>query len=94
MATLIVKHRVANFDAWKKAFHPMGTSRRKHGWVSHVVLQDAADPNVVTIVNRVKDLAQAKAYAASPELKTAMQEAGVQGPPEIAFAEEAHEAAY
>ena len=94
MATMIVKHRVASFESWKKVFDEMSPVRAKHGWTGHLVLQDASDPNLVTIVNRMGTLAQAKAYGGSPELRAAMQRAGVQGPPEISFNEDAAEATY
>jgi hypothetical protein len=94
MATLIVKHRVANFEAWKKVFDEMNPVRAKHGWTGHLVLQDAADPNIVTIVNRVKTLDGAKAYGGSPELRAAMQRAGVQGAPEVSFSEDAEDRSY
>jgi len=90
-AALIVRHRVANFEAWKSIFDGMTQARRSHGWTSVIVFRDAVDPNMVTIVNRVKDLDRAKRYAGSPELRTAMQNAGVQSIPEIVFAEEVEE---
>ena len=94
MATLIVKHRVSNFENWKVVFDEMGATRKKHGWTSHSVFRDATDPNVVTVVNRVRSLDDAKAYGASPELRAAMQRAGVQGPPEISFNEDAEDERY
>jgi hypothetical protein len=94
MATLIVKHRVANFEAWKKVFDEMVPVRAKHGWTGHVVLRDAADPNVVTVVNRVKTIDGAKAYGGSSELRAAMQRAGVQGTADVSFCEDAEEKAY
>jgi quinol monooxygenase YgiN len=93
-AALIVRHRVANFDTWKKVFDEMIETRRAHGWLSTIVYRDAADPNVVTIVNRVKDLDGAKRYGASPDLRGAMERGGVQGPPEIQFVDEAEERPY
>jgi quinol monooxygenase YgiN len=94
MAILLVRHRVANFEAWKQAFDSMTGVRKEHGWLGHTVSRDANDPNMVTIVNRVKDLAGAKRYGGSDALRQAMQKAGVQGPPEIAFLEEADEKTY
>ena len=85
MATMIVKHRVANFDKWKVAFDSMDKVRKEHGWTGYSVHRDATDPNVVVIVNRVKDLAGAKQYGGSPGLREAMAKGGVQGPPEITF---------
>jgi hypothetical protein len=93
-AALIVRHRVANFDAWKEVFDSMTDARRAHGWTSATVYRDAVDPNLVTIVNRVKDLDGAKRYGGSAELRAGMQKAGVQGAPEIFFLEEADHCAY
>jgi quinol monooxygenase YgiN len=87
-AALIVRHRVANFEKWKEVFDSFVPARREHGWISASVYRDATDPNLVTIVNRVKDLDGAKRYGASDGLRAAMQKAGVQGPPEIFFVEE------
>jgi hypothetical protein len=93
-AALIVRHRVADFDAWKKVFDSMTEIRRAHGWLSTLVYRDASDPNFVTIVNRVKDLDGAKRYGASDALRTGMAKAGVQGAPDVSFVEEAEERTY
>ena len=93
-AALIVKHRVANFETWKQGFDSMMDVRRAHGWISAIVYRDASDPNVVTIVNRVKDVDSAKRYGSSPELRAAMQKIGVQGAPDISFLEEVEDRTY
>ena len=89
MATMMVKHRVANFESWKKVFDSMQAVRKEHGWIGHEVHRDAADPNIVVVVNHVRDIAGAKRYGGSDALRTAMQSAGVQGAPEISFLDEA-----
>jgi len=43
MATLLVKHRVANFDKWKKVFDRLEGLREKHGFIAHSVHRDATD---------------------------------------------------
>jgi hypothetical protein len=93
-ASLIVRHRVADFDAWKKVFDSMHEVRKAHGWTQAIVYRDAQDPNIVTIVNRVKDLDGAKRYGGSKELKEGMAKAGVQGAPEVFFLEQADDRAY
>ena len=93
-AALIVRHRVANFETWKSVFDSMTDLRRSHGWTQATVYRDAADPNMVTIVNRVSNLDGAKRYGGSPELRDVMQKAGVQGPPEIFFVDEAEDSKY
>lgn len=94
MPTMIVKHRVADFETWKIVFDRMETARRAHGWEGHIVLRDAADPNQVTILNRVRTLDDAKRYGASPDLRAAMKDAGVLGPPEITFLDDVEERRY
>jgi hypothetical protein len=93
-AALIVRHRVANFDQWKIAFDSMFEVRRSHGWLSATVYRDATDPNMVTIVNRVKDLDGAKRYGSSDALREGMKNGGVQGPPEVYFVDQAEDRAY
>lgn len=85
MATLLVKHRVANFEEWKKVFDGMDHVRREHGFTGSTVHRDATDPNVVVIVNHVRTLDGAKKYGGSQELRDATAHAGVQGLPEINF---------
>jgi hypothetical protein len=47
------------------------------------VYESTDDPNDVTVVHDFKSLEKAKAFAASAELKSAMQGAGVKGAPQI-----------
>ena len=49
----------------------------------------ASDPNSLTLVFEWDSLDNARKYAQSPELKAAMEKAGVVGPPEIFFLNEA-----
>ena len=93
-ATFIVRHRVANYESWIKVFESMIPVRTKYGWVSHLVLRDASDPNVVTIINRVQNLQGAKEYGGSAELREAMKHGGVQGPPDLFFCDDAAEHSY
>ena len=85
MATMIVRHKVADFNSWKKVFDSMHDIRQSHGWVGHEVLRDANDGNLVTIVNKMKTVEGAKAYGQSKELKEGMQKAGVISAPDITF---------
>ena len=94
MATMIVKHRVANFESWKVVFDEMETTRRQHGWRGHEVHRDASDPNMVVVVNQIADAAGAKRYGTSEALRTAMARAGVQGPPEITFLDDVESKSY
>jgi len=45
--------------------------------------QSVDNPNDVTVTHDFHSLEQAKAFAASPELKSAMEKSGVKGAPQI-----------
>jgi len=94
MATMIVKHKVADYGAWKKVFDEMKPERDINGWIGHEIFRDAADKSTVIIVNRVKDIEGAKAHGQSPALKEAMQRAGVISVPEITYLQDEEMASY
>ena len=53
------------------------------------IYRDASDPNKLTVIFEWDSLENAKKYASSPELKAAMERAGVEGKPSIYFLKEA-----
>jgi hypothetical protein len=88
MPTMIVKHRVVDFGAWKQVFDEGEVLRQEHGWTGHEVYRDAEDPDVIVSVNYVQDLNRAREYGGSEELRSAMERAGIVEAPEIWFLEE------
>lgn len=94
MDKIIVRHRVADFGTWLQGFLAHEAVRVDNGFAGHLVLRDEADPNVVTVVLSVRDSGRAKAFLGAPQLAEAMARAGVQGPPEFYFCEQAGERAY
>jgi quinol monooxygenase YgiN len=91
---MFVKLRVADFAAWKPVFDELEPTRRQAGFTAHSLHRDAEDPNVIIIAYRVGDIAHAREYASSPDLREAMQRAGVQGPPEFWFADDVEDKTY
>ena len=83
--TLVIRHTVANFDKWKVGYDGHESVRKKFGWTSATVLTDASDSTHVTILGKVKSLAQAKEFTSAPSLKETMKKAGVISAPDIAF---------
>jgi quinol monooxygenase YgiN len=94
MATMIVTHRISSFDGWKAAFDAHEGARREAGFTSATVLRDQVDPNVVTVVLSTPSLERAKAFAGSPDLRDAMQKAGIQGAPDIRFLDDVESKRY
>ena len=85
MAHMLVTHKVEDFNKWKGVFDSVKAMRDEAGEKSATLYRDASDPNTVTAIFEWDSLENAQAYAASARLKTAMQEAGVAGPPQISF---------
>jgi ABC-type sugar transport system substrate-binding protein len=80
---VFVRHEVGDFAAWRKIYDGFQPTARKLGLTGQAVYQSVDNPNEVTIVTDFKTLAKAKAFAASPELKSEMEKAGVTGTPQI-----------
>jgi quinol monooxygenase YgiN len=89
MATMLVQHKVKNFAEWKKVFDSVADFRASSGELSNQIYHDASDSSKLTLVFKWNSLANAQKFAQSPELKAAMEKAGVDGPPAISFLNEA-----
>jgi quinol monooxygenase YgiN len=89
MAILLVQHHVKDYAEWKKGFDSVSSLRKSSGELSTQVYRDVSDPNQLTVVNKWDSLANAQKFAQSPDLKAAMEKAGVDGPPVVSFLNEA-----
>ncbi len=93
-ATMIVRHKVGDYKAWKPAYDGLGAFRKQKGVTAASVHRDTADPNTIIVMHRFKDMDAATGFASSAELKAAMAKAGVSGPPEIWFSEDIEHTSY
>ncbi len=84
MATqLIIRHTVADFDAWKPAFDE-DVSRRMDATLELVsLLRGLEDDKDITVIFNVGDVDKAKAMLSSDDLRQKMTDAGVTSPPTI-----------
>ena len=83
---MFVRHEVADYDAWRSAYNSFAPTQKKLGIAFKAVYQSTENPNDVTVIHDFHSLAKAKEFAASPELKAAMEKAGVKAAPQIWFA--------
>jgi quinol monooxygenase YgiN len=88
MVTMFVKHKVNDYDNWKRVYDDIASLRQEMGVTHASVHRDAHDPAVVIVTHQFDDLDAAAAFANSDNLKSAMAEAGVAGPPEFWFGED------
>ena len=89
MATVAVRHRVENYEAWRTVYEEHGAVRKQLGCTGDLVLRDQTDPNEVLVITHWPTLDDAHAFTSDPALPDAMKRAGVSGPPRIEVYEEA-----
>jgi len=87
VASIIAAFAVKDYDTWRSNFDGEGDQRREYGIKGGRVYQDAANPNLVTVVVE-GELFDLHAYAGSQDLKDAMAKGGVVGPPQMSFVNE------
>jgi ABC-type sugar transport system substrate-binding protein len=80
---MFVRHEVADYGVWRKTFDAFAPTQKKQGVIYKAVYRSTEDGNDVTVIHDFRSLEKAKAFAASPELKAAMERAGVKGAPQI-----------
>lgn len=87
MAHMFIRTAVADYAAWRSFFDGKRGFRAGCGALAEQVFQDADDADSLTVIVEFESVAAARAFAAMPELRQNMAEAGVVGPPSIWFAE-------
>ncbi len=85
MTCVLVSHKVSDYEAWKVEFDNFADFRKSSGEKSYRILRPADDPNDLTLVFEWSSVKSAETFLASPELKSAMQRAGVAEEPKIKY---------
>jgi len=85
MATLFVRHHVADHAEWRRVYDGFEPTRQALGVTADAVYQAVGDPNDITVTHEFASVEAAQAFAASPDLHAAMEAAGVQGAPTLWF---------
>ena len=80
---MYVHHEVNDYAVWRKAYNDFDSTRRKMGVTGQAVYRSIDNPNDVTVTHDFRSVEKAKSFAASAELKAAMDRAGVKGAPQI-----------
>ena len=83
---LTVHLKVKDYAIWRTGYDGREKSRVSAGITNGRVFRRAEDQNDVVILQDVADVAKARTWFASDDLKAAMQKSGVIGSPSIRFA--------
>ena len=85
MTTLFVRHQVADYSKWRQVFDGFAPTQKTLGVQDQAVYQAIDNPNDITVTHEFATLAAAQAFGSSPELRSAMHDAGVAGAPTVWF---------
>ena len=83
---LTIHHKVKDYAAWRTGYDAHEKSRLSAGITNGRVFRSPEDPNDVVVLQDVADMAKARTWCGSEDLKAAMQKSGVIGSPSIRFA--------
>lgn len=83
MAIALILHRVAGFDAWREAYDSVADLQKDGGVTDESVHRMAGDPDNVLVIHHFDTVEIAREFLSSPELRAAMDRAGVKGEPRI-----------
>jgi hypothetical protein len=80
-----VRHKVADYNKWIAGFESADSMKLANGLHNYVIGRSVDDSSVLLVATKADDIAKAKAFGNSAELKTAMKEHGVMGKPVMNF---------
>jgi hypothetical protein len=85
MNYVMIRHKVKDFKKWKAAYDAHVPARNGAGLKERCLLRNTKSRNDVWILFEANNLARAKAFCASADLRAAMKKAGVTGKPDLAI---------
>jgi hypothetical protein len=85
MGFLLVRHKVKEFQEWKRVFDSHKDAQREAGLRIERVMRNLYEPNEVFLFFEVIDLAKARGFVFSPTVPSSQAASGVIDKPDIYF---------
>jgi hypothetical protein len=82
---VLVRSKVQNFEAWKKAYDAHLSVRQEYGLAEDRLLRGTEDPNDIVLLFKASSLDRAKAFMADPKVGEVIAKSGVVGKLDVAF---------
>lgn len=82
---MLINHQVRDFNEWRTVYDSHLGKRVAAGLHEKYLLRDTDDPNRVILLFQVEDMDRARTFAASPDLRERMRQAGVLDNPAFHF---------
>jgi hypothetical protein len=83
---LTIHIKVKDYSTWRPAYDGHEKSRVSAGITNGRVFRSADDANDVVILQDVADVAKARTWLGSDDMKATMQKSGIVGSPNLRFA--------
>ena len=77
MTTLLIRHKVGDYEAWKQVYDSVGEMQRDGGVRSERVWRSADDPNMVVVEHDFDSREAAKEFMDRSDLREVMARGGV-----------------
>jgi heme-degrading monooxygenase HmoA len=88
MVHVLVRHKVADYGRWKESFDSHLGARKRAGEVGFRLFHSLDDPHEIFVMMDWESADEARKFLTSSELRERMQNAGVQGEPEVRYLED------
>ena len=88
MVHVLVRHKVSDYSRWKQAFDSHLNLRKRAGETACRIFHTVDDPREVVLFLDWEGIEQARKFMSSDELGEAMQQAGVEGAPDVWYIED------
>ena len=77
MKYMLVRHKVADFETWKKVFDSHAEDQKKAGFTLERVMRNTEDPKELFLLLNVSDSESARAFVTAPAADVAADQSGV-----------------
>ena len=85
LPAFIIGHTVSDFDAWLEGYDAAEELRKSNGIIGHAANRSIDDPSFAVVYHQAESFDTLRAFLANPDLRAAMENAGVASEPDISF---------
>jgi hypothetical protein len=85
MPHLLVRHKVSDFEKWKRVFDSHAAARLRAGLRIIRVMRNVEDPSKVVLFFEAKTIEAARGFVFSPDVPQSKEQSGVIDKPDIYF---------
>lgn len=85
LPAFMISHTVADFDAWLEGYDAADELRTSAGISGHAANRSLDDPSLAIVYHQAESFDDLRRFLGDPDLKAAMEQAGVTSEPEVSF---------